>query len=185
MLQVMTSSVCNGLRRSFYTMFGCFLAVFILIGASIIGVGAVMIIFPAAYDVLRYAGAAYLVYLGVCAVRAPVISYQSDNSPNNNKISSKSLFTRGFMVGISNPKAMLFATAYFPQFVNQDSSQAIQLLILLATFGIIEFSWYLIYALGGSQLTAAMKRESVQLMFNRLTGSLFVLFGIAMAAKSR
>lgn len=184
MLQVMHSAATYGLRRAVFTMAGCFAPVFLMIAASIAGVGLLIKAFPMFFTVLCYAGAAYLVYLGIGAWRAPVADKTDDNDTDTDT-RGWHIFTKGLMVGLSNPKAMLFATAFFPQFVNPDAPAGPQFAILLGTFSVAEVSWYLIYAFGGSVLSRIMKRAKIQRMFNRLTGTLFIGFGVAMLAKSR
>ncbi len=179
MLQVMSSGASHGLRRAFPVMAGCFIPVFLMISASVAGVGAIIQSFPAIFDCLRFAGAAYLIYIGIQSWRAPLKDATAPLPPG------KSLFKRGLAVGISNPKAMLFATAFFPQFLNPDTPQGVQCAIMLATFGVVESSCYVVYATMGSRLQKTLHRPSVQQKFNRATGGLFVFFGLAMAAKSR
>lgn len=179
MLQVMASGAAYGLKRSFPAMLGCFIPVFLMISASVMGVGALLQAFPWVFDALRYAGAAYLIYIGIQCLRSSALVAKP------HAIEGKDLFKRGLAVGASNPKAMLFATAFFPQFLNPDASQLVQCIIMLATFGVVEFSWYLIYASTGARLQKALSRPRVQQWFNRATGGMFIAFGLAMAAKSR
>lgn len=185
MLRVMITSVQYGLKRAIATMLGCFTGVFILIGASVAGVGVFLQAFPAAFDALRYAGATYLICLGIKAWRTKPVLEAAENAPiGATSATPKALYYSGLLVGISNPKAMLFATAFFPQFISRDADEATQLAILLATFGVVEFIWYWIYALGGSRLTRAMRSLSVQKTFNRVTGGVFMMFAAAIAACS-
>ncbi|NCY25670.1 MAG: LysE family translocator [Alphaproteobacteria bacterium] len=181
MLHMMVMGASLGLRYTLPSMLGCFIAVFILIGASVAGVGVLLQIFPNLFDALRYAGAAYIAYLGFQSMRAPVADRTAE--PLENAAPAWSRFKKAFLIGISNPKAMLFASAYFPQFLNPEAPQAVQLFVLLATFGVLEFACYLAYAAGGSSLSVALRRASVQKIFNRATGALFMMFGAAMALK--
>ena len=181
MLHMMVMGASLGLRYTFPSMLGCFIAVFLLIGASVVGVGVLLEIFPHLFDALRYAGAAYLFYLGIQTFYATVAD--RTHAPLGPISPAWDRFKKAFLIGISNPKAMLFASAYFPQFLSPEASQALQLTILLATFGLLEFACYLAYASGGSTLARALRRAQVQKIFNRATGSLFVLFGAAMALK--
>lgn len=182
MLKVMTTSARYGLRRAVFTMAGCFVPVFLMITASLLGVGAVLAVYPAAFDAIRYAGAAYLLYLGVGALRAAFRPSESVEASLDD-VSPSQLFWHGFWVGLSNPKALLFATAFFPQFVDPNAPALAQFALLLGTFSVCEVVWYMFYALGGSRFTAAMKRECVRQRFEFCTGGLFIAFGAAMAVK--
>ena len=184
MLQVMTMSARHGFKQAFFAMAGCFIPVFVFICISLAGAGTLLKLFPIVFDIMRYAGAAYLIYLGINAWRAPVatetgLDIAAPDAALNN------IFSRSFCVGISNPKALLFAAAYFPQFVDTQAPQAIQFAILLATFSVVEISWYMIYAMGGRTLGTLMQKPKIQQWFNRFTGSLFAFFGVMLIAKGR
>ncbi|KWF21683.1 LysE family translocator [Burkholderia pseudomultivorans] len=186
MLLVMTHGARHGLRRSSSTMAGCLAALVLMLSVSAAGLGAVLEAWPAMFDTLRYAGAAYLVYLGVKAWRARV----DDDAPAADvetvsrqaaPASRWALFRNGFLVAGSNPKAILFAAALLPQFINAAEPTLPQFGILVVTFAVIEVSWYLVYASFGTRIGATLKSQSVAKIFNRLTGGLFVGFGAMMA----
>lgn len=185
MLHMLSSGAKYGIRRTLYSMGGCFLAVTGMIGISVAGVGAILKASPVLFDFLRYAGAAYLVYLGVQAWRAPVDNEGeqvalSASTPTSGRI----LFRNGFLIGISNPKALLFAGAFFPQFIDTHAPEIPQLVILFTTFAVIEITCYSLYALGGRSVASMFSRASIKRAFNRITGTMFGFFGILLIAKS-
>jgi threonine/homoserine/homoserine lactone efflux protein len=90
------------------------------------------------------------------------------------------LYRQGAMVAASNPKAILFAAAFFPQFLNPGAAKLPQFSILLATFAVIEVSWYLIYAMSGHKLSHYLRQARVMRNFNRVTGVVFVGFAALM-----
>ena len=81
----------------------------------------------------------------------------------------------------SNPKAILFAAAFFPQFIHADAPRFAQFAILLATFTVIEVGWYAVYAVSGKRLSVYLQRATVMQAFNRLTGGVFIGFAALMA----
>jgi threonine/homoserine/homoserine lactone efflux protein len=85
-------------------------------------------------------------------------------------------------VAASNPKAIVFSAAFFPQFIQPDRPALMQFGILLATFTVIEVSWYLIYAVSGHKLSRFLQQTHVMKNFNRITGGVFVGFAALMAA---
>lgn len=182
MLHVMARSIEQGLARTIAVMLGCLIAVLCLLTASATGLAAILLALPRAYLVLKLAGAAYLVWLGIKAWMAPVDD-AADDQPAAPAVrtSPLRLFATGYSVGISNPKALLFAAAFFPQFIDPALSSGPQLAIMLGTFAVIETAWYFVYALGGRGLAHWLRVPRRQRLFNRTTGSLFVLFGLAMA----
>ncbi|PQA77989.1 LysE family translocator [Rhodoferax sp. TS-BS-61-7] len=190
MLLVMSTGARQGLRGAVTSMAGCMTSLMLMLSLSAAGLGALLQAFPAVFDALRLAGAAYLAYLGVQVWRSPVQeSNPSDGAAQGSNLgatlSSWALYRQGALVAASNPKAILFAAAFFPQFLNPALPQLPQFGILLGTFAVVEVSWYFVYAASGKQLARYLQRASVMRAFNRLTGGVFVGFAALMAgAKS-
>ncbi|MGU7784495.1 LysE family translocator [Burkholderia sp. PU8-34] len=185
MLLVMTHGARHGLRRSSATMAGCLSALVLMLSVSAAGLGVFLEAWPAMFNALRFAGAAYLIYLGVKAWRARVDDAPAagvESVPRQAEPASRwVLFRNGFLVAGSNPKAILFAAALLPQFINASEPTLPQFGVLVVTFAVIEVSWYLVYASFGTRIGATLKSQNVAKTFNRLTGGLFVGFGAMMA----
>ncbi len=183
MLLIMSTSARWGVRSAVAAMAGCMSSLLLMMCVSAAGLGAVLHAFPTVFDALRLCGAAYLAYLGVQCWRAPVQESTPDVplAPATHE-SAWSLYRRGALVAGSNPKAMLFAAAFFPQFIHADSAALPQFAILLATFTVIEVSWYFAYAFSGHKLSQYLQQASVMRAFNRVTGAAFVGFAGLMAA---
>jgi threonine/homoserine/homoserine lactone efflux protein len=180
MLHVMTRSVAFGARRSIAAMAGCLCALVLVLAASAAGVSALLAAWPRVFDALRYAGVAYLVFLGIKAWRgagAPV-DVGSDALPI--AASALRLFRGGFVIGISNPKLLLFAAAFLPQFVDRGSPQAPQFAILVVTIAVVESFWYGVYAMCGRTLARHLRRPALRRGFDRATGGIFIGFGAAL-----
>jgi len=183
MLLILSQSVRFNIHSAVWSALGCMTALLIMQTASAAGLGVLLRNAPVVFEVLRWGGAIYLVYLGVRIFRAPVSAQQDlDQVQDVAQPLPLALFKTGFMTSFSNPKALLFAAAFFPQFLNPSLPQLPQFGILLGTFVLIEASWYLVYALGGQKLAVYLKRASVLKLFNRVTGAVFVGFAILMAA---
>jgi len=180
MLHIMTRSVDMGLRRSVAAMAGCLSAVVIVLAASAAGLTTLLLALPGAFEVIRYAGVAYLLFLGVKAWRANVAPVDVGDAPIVPSLSRLAVFRGGFLIGISNPKLILFAVAFLPQFINPARAQVPQFAILVATFAVIEAFWYAVYALGGRSLSRYLSRPIVKRAFNRMTGVIFMGFGLAL-----
>ena len=196
MLLVMTHSARFGIRTSVATMAGCLSALLLMFSISAAGLGVFLSAWPTLFNVLRYAGAAYLIYLGIKSWRssadmlnaadrldplAPSGAEPGPVGPIAAKRSLASLFRSGFLVASSNPKAILFAAALFPQFISELAPKLPQFAVLIATFVVIEVSWYAIYAGFGSRIGEQLRSRHIAQLFNRLTGGIFVGFGAMMA----
>ncbi len=196
MLLIMNQSVRFGLRASIYSMAGCMTALMIMFTLSALGLGVILQQSPAVFDALRWLGALYLAYLGYKVWTAPVESTSTSASTNDVKNDSNldnknagyspfNLYKTGFFTAGSNPKALLFAAAFLPQFIQASLPQAPQLLILLATFSVLEILWYFIYALGGLSMAQQLRKPNVLRWFNRVTGGAFIGFAGLMAVMKR
>jgi threonine/homoserine/homoserine lactone efflux protein len=177
MLHVMTQSIHHGPRRALLTMAGLMSAVLLCLIASALGLGALLKASPRLFEVLRYAGVAYLVWLGIKAWRAPVGNAGEGATARH---SARTLYATGMLTGLSNPKLIIFAAALFPQFIVLDRPFAVQLGILVASFVVIESFWYAVYALGGARLAHWLAPARRQRLFNRGTGVMFIGFGGAL-----
>ncbi|RJG54450.1 LysE family translocator [Sphingobium terrigena] len=176
MLHVMTQSITHGPRRALATMAGLMSAVLLCLIASALGLGALLKASPRLFDVLRYAGVAYLVWLGIKAWRAPVGSAAAAAPAR----SHHALYATGLLTGLSNPKLIIFAAALFPQFIDPDRPFGMQLAILVISFVVIELGWQAAYALGGIKLARWLAPVNRQRLFNRATGVMFIGFGGAL-----
>lgn len=184
MLHILSRSVEFGIRRSLPAMAGCVSGLITLLTASAVGLTALFLALPGAFDVLRYAGTAYLVYLGFKAWRAPVEEDKSEEIATIPAMSRWKMWRVGYVISVSNPKAMLFAAAFLPQFINPAAPKAPQFAILVATFAVIDIIWYFTYAMGGRGLATHLEKPALKRVFNRVTGAVFVGFG-AILLKSR
>jgi threonine/homoserine/homoserine lactone efflux protein len=191
MLLIMNQSVRFGLRASIYSMTGCMTALMIMFTLSALGLGVILQRSPAVFDALRWLGALYLAYLGYKVWTAHAAPIPTESSVTNsesaiaNKPDALSLFRTGFLTAGSNPKALLFAAAFLPQFIQASLPQTPQLLILLATFSVLEILWYFIYALGGLSMSQQLRKPNILRWFNRVTGGAFIGFAGLMAVMKR
>lgn len=181
MLHVMTRSIEHGLGRSIYAMFGAFTAVALLLSASAAGLTALLLAVPGIFAVMKLAGAAYLVWLGYKAWVAEVRDAVAGEAPDTAPPTPLHLFARAFSISISNPKALVFAAAFLPLFIDPARPKGGQFAVMVATFAVIEFGWYFAYALGGRGLAQWLQRPSRRRAFNRITGAIFVCFGLVIA----
>lgn len=183
-LYVTTRSIRFGFGPAMLGMSGCLLALAVILTGSVAGVSAFMLAVPAAFEALKYAGAAYLIWLGIQAWRAPVSDVEgADLAPTAEPATRETAsgwthFRGGFLVGISNPKLLVFAAAFFPQFISTDSAWALQFLLLVATFLAIEATTYVFLGLGARGLARYLVQAVWQRRLNRVSGAIFAGFGV-------
>jgi threonine/homoserine/homoserine lactone efflux protein len=178
-LYVTTRSIRFGFGAAMIGMSGCLLALLLMLIASAAGVSAFMLAVPAAFTALKYAGAAYLIFLGIQTWRTPVIPPETATAPRETE-SRLALFRGGFLCGISNPKLLVFAAAFFPQFIAPDAPWVPQFLLLVATFIAVEASTYVMLGLSARGLARYLEQARWQRRINRLSGVIFATFGCAL-----
>lgn len=184
MLHVMARSVSLGWRRSVWAMAGCLTAVVAALAASALGLEALLAAMPRLFDALRYAGAAYLLWLGIRAWRSGKGEAGLDpEMPDGGRgVPASTLYRDALFTGLSNPKLILFAAALFPQFIDRHAARGPQFAILVVTFAVVESGWYAAYATGGRRLAGWLRTPGRQRAFDRAVGGLFVLFALGLIA---
>lgn len=180
MLHILSRSVDLGLRRSMAAMAGCLSGIVLVLAASAAGLATLFLAIPGAFEVLRYAGVAYLIFLGVKAWRSQARPLDVGAAVLPRTVSTAGLFRGGFAISISNPKLILFAAAFLPQFIDPTLPRGPQFAILVGTFAVIESFWYGVYALGGRSLARYLSRPGIKRAFDRVTGVIFIGFGLAL-----
>ena len=183
MLLSMTHGIHHGLVRTFSTMLGLLAGLAVMFSISLGGLGAVLLTSAYAFEVIKYIGAAYLIYLGVKTWLAADEKITTEGRPD--AASAWTRFRIGILVSLSNPKAILFAVAFFPQFLDRHEPVAPQAAILLLTFLVIETSWMMVYAGGGARLARWLRKGRRMRWFNRAAGGAFVSAGVLLGSFRR
>ncbi|WP_342593929.1 LysE family transporter [Salinicola lusitanus] len=178
----------HGRRRALATVVGGALASLALMALSSLGLGAILATSETAFVVLKAVGAAYLVYLGIQAWRAPaepMASPEANMDVTSGIRSRRRLFSKGFTVGISNPKDLLFFGALFPSFIDLGQPQWSQFVILALTWLAVDLATMTAYASVGSTVSRWFGTPRRVRLFNRTTGGLFMAAGGALATSHR
>lgn len=183
----LTHGARHGGRRAIATVAGGVLAALTLMLLSVLGVGALLAASATLFTAIKLLGALYLLYLGISAWRssAPALSGVALDSGEIEVRPLRKLFGHGFMVGVGNPKDLLFFGALFPQFVDPHQAIVPQLLLLALTWVVADFSIMSSYALMGRRIAAFFTRLGGGRLFNRVTGGAFIAAGGVLALSSR
>jgi len=185
-LLCMTKAVTEGFRASMFTALGSLTAIVGIMTLSFTGLGVVIASSEIAFNIIKWSGAIYLIYLGYKALTSKQETYHlSDNEETHLKKSKMSLFASGFIVGASNPKAIVFFTALFPQFINIAEPLLTQYLVFALTFSVMELSWLVIYSYLGARSSNWLLQEGRAKFFNRITGGVFIGAGVLLSTSSK
>lgn len=175
----------EGVRVSVVAAIGRLVAFAAMIAVAGIGLGALLLASQALFTVLKFAGAAYLVWIGVKLLRADpadLARVAPEDGAREGRV--RRLARQEFLVAAGNPKAILVFTAFFPQFVDR-AHYASSFTLLGATFLAFELVAIAIYAMLGARLGTLTGRRSGLRWFNRASGTLMIVFGAMLALVKR
>ncbi len=183
-LLCLSKGVSNGFRHAFATALGSLTAITIILTLSFTGLGVVIASSELVFNIIKWCGAAYLIWLGIQALRSKQTDF-SQAQPEQSSSNYLSAFTSGFIVGSSNPKAIVFFTALFPQFIDPSASLFTQYIVFASTFVVFELSWLIFYGLLGVKTSDWLFAKGRAKLFNRLTGGVFISAGVMLSTAHR
>ncbi|MGC9400983.1 LysE family translocator [Vibrio genomosp. F10] len=184
-LLCMTKGVTHGTKTGLYTALGSLTAITSILTLSFVGLGVIISSSEWLFNIIKWIGAAYLVYLGIQSFRSQQQDYQAADNKPSEEANIREHFLSGFIVGASNPKAILFFSALFPQFIDASSNMLVQYIIFCLTFVVLEFSWLMLYVRLGNRSSSWLFAKGRAKLFNRLTGGVFIGAGTLLSFSSR
>jgi threonine/homoserine/homoserine lactone efflux protein len=181
-LFVLSSALRAGGRKSIASNIGILAAntLYFLISAT--SVGAVLVASYRLFFAVKWIGAAYLIWIGLRSIfgKAGVV-----NAHEGKETRVSRLFSGGFMTQVSNPKAIVFFTAFLPQFIDPHGAIGPQIAILAATSIVIEFSILTAYGFAAGRATELARQPRYAAWTNRVAGTLLVGAGAGLATLRR
>ncbi|MDO9299669.1 LysE family translocator [Bradyrhizobium sp.] len=177
MLACMTTALNDGKSNALAAAVGSISAALGVMTLSALGLGALLAASELAFTVVKVIGAIYLIWLGIRTFCGSAAAIRIKGAATDSRRRLGSHYVRGFLVGSSNPKAILFFTAFFPQFLNPIEPFAPQYCILALTFVTCEFSVLAMCAFGVSTVAPVLRSSWHMRWINRATGGLFATMG--------
>ena len=175
----------HGFKRSNYTIVANLIGSLVLMILSALGLGILISTSETLFSIVKYLGAAYLIYIGIKTWRKSAVIANKNNGSNNSKNESAcSMFKQGFFTGISNPKDLVFFAALFPVFINSDQPILGQFLVLMFTWLIIDYIIKVVYSLTGKRINKQFSSSTFVTIFNSITGAMFIVAGLALAGSN-
>lgn len=175
-LLALTHGALYGVRKTLFTIAGGALGFTIIIALSLFGIGALLAASAELLIVLKWAGGAYLVWLGIQVWRSPPLGM--DNSHAGNTITGSAVFRQGLLAAVTNPKGILFFVAFLPQFLTTDLPLFGQFVVMTITFVGIEILFELSVAAGSATIQPFLTKFGKR--FNQVFGGVFIAIGIAL-----
>lgn len=173
-----------GVRAAVQAAVGRLVAFALMIAVAGIGMGALLATSALAFNIVKWLGAAYLVWLGIRLLRAPAPPLATAESTHKKAPDLRALTRQEFGVAIGNPKAILVFTAFFPQFV-APQAYAMSYLLLGLSFLLLEVVAIALYALLGARVRRLAHGGPALRWFNRASGTMMIGFGLLLAATRR
>ena len=180
---VVANSLSHGSRSGLATVAGASIGNAILLGATAVGLVAFFALLSEIFEIVRWAGAGYLIWLGVKAWRAH--GGQELAIVPAAKRSSRAVFLQGFLVAITNPKAIVFYVAFLPQFVDSHLPAGPQLLVMIVTMIIMALFSDSAYALLAGRARGWFTTPGRRRLQSRITGTLLIGIGCGLLLARR
>ncbi len=184
-LFIITNSTLFGWKKSIYAALGNIIGLFCLGIIAISGLGSILNTSVTLFNTIKYAGAAYLIYLGLKLIFQKNVTFSTiKDQLSLADFSSPKLFFRAFGVAISNPKAIVFLTALFPQFIKFEKTLILQFSTLILILMFFSFFFLMFYALLAHKMKSWLNQPKRLKYFNRTSGTIFIGFGCLLATSS-
>lgn len=175
---VITHSVSAGWRKALFTVLGNITGLFLMSLCSVLGVSAILLSSTLLFTMIKVLGALYLVFMGYKLWRYG-LSYKTEDIGNTR--SQKRFFVQGILISLTNPKAIIFTTALFPQFLAMNSPLVPQFTVLVGTLMLCSVCCLTIYAIWGEKLLSnASGKFAKTHLISRCLGSVFIVSAMAM-----
>lgn len=174
-----------GWRTAIYSSLGNISGLFCLGIIAVTGLGTILKTSALVFACLKYLGALYLIYLGVrLLLRKEQSGTGAAAARSRTAISPARVYCQAFGVALSNPKAIMFLTALFPQFLQVDLPLVPQFMRLIATLMTFSFTFLMLYALAAHKACAWLRGPGRKILIDRASGSVFVGFGVLLAGSA-
>ncbi len=183
-IAAMSSGLNHGFRRGYFTTFGLVLGILTQILLVGLGLGALIATSSLGFAIIKWAGVAYLVWLGVQQWRAPAKPMLASNL-DASLVTRRQLVLRGWVINALNPKGTVFILAVVPQFLDLKQSLLTQYLVIGATLCFTDLVVMAGYTALAARVLSALRSERQIRLLNRSFGSLFVAAGLLLATFKR
>ena len=172
---ILTKSIAGGYKQGLASVAGIVCGLFVHTSLAAFGLSVILMTSAVLFNIVKIAGAAYLIYLGIMALK----------SKSNIKLEDKgdvvpffTTFRQGFFTNILNPKVALFFLALLPQFVKSNAESAVPFLILGLTFIFIGSLWSLFLVWASARMSQALRQSKFSFYLNKAAGIIFIALGL-------
>lgn len=177
-VMTITNALRYGIRGTLGGIFGIAFGALIVATISSTSLGILLATSALAFTVLKFVGAAYLIYLGIRFWRSPPLSFIG---PHPHKASCGKRFVEGLSLQLTNPKAIFFFLSVLPQFIDPEANYVAQFSVLVLTYSFFVVLIHTLYALGANRARSWLTSPRGGVAIKRTGGATFVCFGVVLA----
>jgi homoserine/homoserine lactone efflux protein len=178
---IMANTLTHGLCAGLVTLAGTSTGLALLVASAVLGMSSAMVLMSHWFDVIRWVGAVYLVYLGI---RQLMLRRDAERVTAAAERRHGGYYVQGLLVSLSNPKVVLFLGAFLPQFVDPRADPLQQLAVLALLFVLVLVLVDVAYTLAAARARGALRRAHLRLI-DGAAGIMFLLGGLALALARR
>lgn len=182
-VMTLSNALRAGRRGTLGGILGIAVGALVVAGVSATSLGVLLATSAKAFTLLKFVGAAYLVYLGIRLWRAPALNLSLSPDHQSDRFAKR--FTEGVTIQLTNPKVVLFFLSIFPQFIDPELSYLTQFILLSVTYALIVVVVHLLYALFARRGRRWLLSERGGRVMNRTAGTMFLFFGGVLATAHR
>ncbi len=183
-IAAMSAGLNHGFARGYFMTFGLLLGIWLQIVVVGLGLGALIATSAIGFAIVKWAGVAYLVYLGVKQWQAPAVPMVAELA-DAVQVPRRVLVLRGIGINAVNPKGTVFLLAVVPQFLDLSQPLAPQYGVIAATLGFTDLTVMAAYTALASKVLRLLKSPRQIRLLNRVFGSLFMAAGALLALFKR
>jgi len=184
-LFIITNSTLHGWKKAIYAALGNIVGLFCLGIIAVTGLGTILNTSVTLFNIVKYAGAVYLIYLGLKSIFQKQTTFSTiKDQVYLTDFSSHKLFFQAFGVAIGNPKAIVFLTALFPQFIDIGKQLIPQFTVLIVILMFFSFFFLTFYAFLAHKIRNWLNQPKRMKYFNRASGIIFIGLGYLLATSS-
>jgi RhtB (resistance to homoserine/threonine) family protein len=149
--------------------------------AAAFGLSAILMQSAFAFEIVKYAGAIYLIYLGLSSFISRKKKIFTSVENQNNSEMKKSAFKQGLFSNVLNPKVAMFFLTFLPQFVKTGAAETQQFIIMGVIYTVLSITWFFVYVFFINYLREWLMSPKVQRIMDKTTGLILIGFGLKLA----
>lgn len=157
------------------------------VGVAIAGLSAIIVKSAFLFSLFRYAGSAYLIYLGIKNLLALRHQKPEEESPERieEKFNSQCCFKQGFFTNLLNLNVAIFFLTFLPQFVDPGKAAFLSFLVLGITYCLLKAAWYISYVYMLDAISSFMKKPRIRAVFEGVISTVLIGFGVKLALEMK